>query len=257
MDKTQIVKYLGIFVLVVMALSMAAVILSVDKYSNSTSDSTDTLPVAKDNPFDYTLTFDANAIKDLSGARVAAMTTQTNKTIIDSAVLKIEGVSKVTSQFKKTSVDSNSWVYLAEVSMKKGADLFVITKALSDLNFFDKAQGIQAMKYITIAVPSSVMIHNVDLNIDRNFSFPSTTLSALASVGTQSGDELIVTGTITVQGKVINAISLMEQQNLTKDKQLQDLTNQIQIDTNAPIDSNTASAKPIDTNTKTDSNLSK
>ena len=242
MDKTQVVRYLGIFVLIVMALSMVAVILSVERNSSNNPSSTDTLPVAKDNPFDYTLSFNATAIKDLSSARIAGMTNETNKALIDSSILKITGVSKVSSQFKKTSVDSNLWVYLAELSLKKGADLFTVTKSLSDLNYFDKSQGVEAMKYITISVPSSVMLHNIDLNIDRNFSFPATTLSTLASVSTQSGDELIVGGNITVQGQIINSISLLEQQNLTRDQQLQDIANQIQIDTNAPIDTNTSTA---------------
>jgi len=241
MDKAQLVRFLGLFVFVVMALSMVAIgVLSVDKNSTNTND--DQLPSPTENAFTYSLSFDTNALKELSSMRIGAMTSQTNKAEIDAAVLKVEGVSKVSSQFKKTSVDANEWVYLAEISLKKGSDASSVAKEISDINFFGKEQGFEAMKYITISSPSSVMLHNADLNIDRNFSFPMSTTSALSNLATQSGDELVVEGTIKVQGKAILALELIEKENKTQEKLLEDYMKQIQADQNKPLDSNVPSA---------------
>lgn len=250
MDNKTIVKYLGILVLVVMAFSMLAVgMLSAN--NNSNDNSTDPLPQAKDNPFDYTLSFSTNPIKDLSSARLGGLTSETNKSLIDSAVLKVEGVSKVTSQFRKTSLDANNWVYLAELSVKKGFDVVSVAKNISDLNFFEKG-NFEAMKYMTINVPSSVMLHNIDLNIDRNFSFPTATLSSLVNTSTVSGDEIIVNGQITVQGSAILSLELIESKNVTQENALQDYLNQIQSDQNSSVqvDQNTLvdANAPIDTN---------
>jgi len=241
MDKSQIVRFLGLFVVAVMALSMLAMgLLYVDKGNNT--DTGDQLPSPTENAFTYSLSFDTIALKELSSIRVGAMTSHTNKAEIDENVLKVEGVSKVSSQFKKTSADANQWVYIAEISLKKGFDVSSVAQNISDINFFDKEQGFEAMKYISISSPSSVMLYNADLNIDRNFSFPNSTLSALSNITTQSGDELVVEGSIKVQGKAILALELIEKENKTQTKQLEDYINQLQIDQNALIDSNTPSA---------------
>ncbi|MFA5931035.1 MAG: hypothetical protein WC821_01855 [archaeon] len=242
MDKQTIVKYLGILVLVVMAFSMlAAGMLSANRSASDTS--TDPLPQAKDNPFDYTLTFDANAIKELSSARFGGLTTETDKSLIDSAVLKVEGVSKVTSKFSKTSLDANNWVYLAELTVKKGFDVVSVTQKISDLNFFEK-ENFQAMKYMTISVPSYIMLHNIDLNIDRNFSFPTATSYSLVGTSTASGDEIVVNGQITVQGSAVLALELIESTNKTQERAMQEYLNQLQLDQNITVDTNAA----VDTN---------
>ena len=89
MDKSQIVRFLGLFVAAVMALSMLAMgLLYVDK--GNSSDTGDQLPSPTENAFTYSLSFDTNALKELSSIRVGAMTSHTNKAEIDATVLKVE-----------------------------------------------------------------------------------------------------------------------------------------------------------------------
>ena len=243
MDNSTMVRALGIIILVVMAFSMiAGAFLMADRGSNpdqTVDPNANNLPEPNASTFNYTLTFDANAIRDLSSIRFGAMTSSLDKTSIDSAVLKIEGVSKVSSQFRKTTPNATDWVYLADISLKKNTDPQTVASAIGDLNSFDKNQGFDAMKLITISVPTSVMLHNVDLNIDRNFSFPSTTLSALAQMNTKSSDELVVSGSIQLQGSAIISINLLEQENITNTKLYEELLQQMQADQNVPIDTNT------------------
>ena len=104
------------------------------------------------------------------------------------------------------------------------------------------------MKHMTINVPKSVILHNTDLNIDRNYSFPSTTLSTLTQINTLPGDELTVEGTIQLQSTAIVSIELIESVNKTAQErmiqewqaQMVDANQEIVLDTNTPI--------PIDTN---------
>ncbi|MFA6065531.1 MAG: hypothetical protein WCW44_06115 [archaeon] len=241
MDKSTMVKGLGIFILVVMAFSMiAGAFLMADRGSNpdQTTDPNTNLPEPNATVFSYSMSFDANAVKDLSSIRVGAITSVLDKASIDAKVLKVDGVSKVSSQFKKTTPDANDWVYLADVALKKTADAQSVASAIGDLNVFDKNQGFDAMKLITISVPSSIMLHNVDLNIDRNYSFPSTTLSTLAQMSTTAGDELLVSGSIQLQGSAVISLNLIEEQNLTKQKLYEEFLRQMQIDQNKPIDTN-------------------
>jgi len=250
MDSKKTVRIVGIIVAVVMALSMISfALIYVDRQPTGT-DTTNTLPVATDKPFNYTLSFEATALKDAGAIKIALMTSNSNKALIDLAISKIEGVSKVTSQFKKNSLDSNDWVYLADITLKKNTDIVSTITKMLDVNYFNAAGGFDARKQITVSAPSWVMLKNTDLNIDRNFSFTTTTLPALASIGTTTGDKLQIDGTITVQGSAINALSLYETVNLTQ-KAPQDL--------NKPTDANTpASTPPLnDSNTSTDNNSTK
>ncbi|VVB76211.1 Uncharacterised protein [uncultured archaeon] len=243
MDSAKTVRLVGIIVAVVMALSMVSfAFIYVDRSGTNTGTGND-LPQATDKPFDYTLSFETTALKDLGSMKIALMTSSTDKTIIDSAVLKIDGVSKVTSQFKKSNLDANDWVYLADIVLKKNTDASGVAVKIIDLNYFDSTQGFDARKQITVSAPAWVILKNTDLNIDRNFSFTTTTLPTLAMIGTAAGDKLQVDGTITVQGAAINALSLYETINLTKNP-IKDLNIPIDAnalaDTNAPIDANSA-----------------
>ena len=255
LDKQTIVKGLGLFILVIMALSMLAGAFLMADNKGSGSDTTtpnpdDFFPEANATPFTYNITFDSNVLKELDSARFGAMTSSINKAGIDANILKIEGVSKVASQFKKTQSDSNAWVYLAELTFKKGTDKQGVIKLISDLNVFDKSQGSDAMKYVTIKTPTSVMLHNTDLNIDRNFSFDTenlSTVSALTPLGTMPTDEITLSGQIKLQGKSILSLELMETENKTQMAQWEEMMKQIQIDSNTPIDTNI----PTDGNTAT------
>jgi len=249
MDNSTMVKTFGIIILIVMAFSMiAGAFLMADR--GNTPDATvdpnaEVLPEPNATTFNYTLTFDANVIRDLGSIKFGAMTSSIDKPSIDAKVLKVEGVSKVTSQFSKLSPDANDWVYLADIVLKKNADAQTVASAVGDLNAFDKNQGFDAMKRITISVPTSVMLHNVDLNIDRNFPFTSTTLSALAQMSTVSSDEITVSGSIQIQGSAIVSLNLVEQANKTSAKLYEEYLQQITQDQNTIIDTNT----PLDANT--------
>jgi hypothetical protein len=255
LDKQTIVKGLGLFILVIMALSMlAGAFLMANNGDTSSTDPTvnpdDIFPESNATAFTYNITFDSNVLKELDSARFGAMTSSIDKASIDSTILKIEGVSKVVSQFKKTQVDSNVWVYLAELTFKKGTDKQVVSKNISDLNVFDKSQGSDTMKYITVKTPEYVLLHNADLNIDRNFSFDTanlSTVSALVPLGTMPTDEITVGGQIKVQGKAVLSLELMEIENKTQMAKWEEMMKQIQIDTNAPVDTNT----PTEENTAT------
>ncbi len=246
MDSKTIAQGLGIFILVVMAFSMlAGAFLYVDRSSTGTTDNTNIeLPVAQDQAFTYSISFDANTIKDLWGVRIALATTKLDKAPIDSAILKLSGVSKVDSKFVKTTQDANYWTYLADITLKKDTEVQGVLSKIIDLNYFEKSVQPEAVKKMTINSPESVLLHNADLNIDRNFSFTTATLPALVGISTGIGDEIRVSGSITLQGKAINQLDLFEQVNLTQQKLYQELINQ-QLDQNKPIDTNT----PLDSNT--------
>ena len=237
MEKSEVVKYLGLFVFAVMALSMIAAVFIYNP-NTSTTTGEDPFPQAQENTFTYSLSFDTRAIKELSAMRFAAVTSEPDKVLIDNMVFKTPGVSKVSSTFRKEKMDDNSWVYLAEITSKKDTDLSALANSIGDLNVFDKEQGFDSMKYISVSVPSSVMIHNTDLNIDRNYSFTTTTLSSIARQSTVINDEITVGGTIQLKGNVILALELVESVNKTQAAQMDELLKQMQIDENKSVDVN-------------------
>ena len=241
MENHQIVKILAVVIVVVMAFSMLAAGFLYANNGSSNSDSTnpaDVLPTPSVTPFTYDVSFDGNALKELSTIKVATYTTNADKALIDSAVLKVDGVLKVNSQFKKTATDANDWIYIADVSLKKNSDAVAISANIFDVNYFEQSRktDFSAAKYITVSAPSSVMLHNSDLNMDRNFSFESQTLTAYASLATTAGDELLIGGTVTVSGTTITSLLLSEQLNKTKQPKF-DL-NQLVIDSNSSAKDN-------------------
>jgi len=238
------IKYLGIIILVLMAFSMiAGIAISVINNPIQPNDTTNNLPDPTATTFNYSLSFDANAIKDLSSFRTALVTSFEDKVLIDTEIKKIEGVSTVNSQFRKDSTDSNTWIYLAEVTIKKTANINEVLNGIYLVKYFDANADKLAMKHMTINVPKSVMLHNTDLNIDRNYSFNSATLSALTQISTMPNDELTVEGTIQLQGNAIITIELIESMNKTAqdrmikewEAQMVDLNQQLIIDANIPI----------------------
>ncbi len=213
------------------------------------------VPVLDTTAFSYSASFETVALKELKSGRIAAITSSLDKSAIDAAVLKSDGVSKISSQFRKGGVDANEWVYYADISFKSSAIVADSVEKIFDLNFFnqDKRSEFASVKYITIKAPEYTVLRNTDLNIDKNFSFTASTLSALADVGTNPGDELLIGGTVSLKGNDISSMELVEAQNLTRLKEYQDALSSIQIDSNAPIvDAN--SSVVIDTNGWVDTN---
>jgi hypothetical protein len=238
-EQTKMVRYFGILVAAIMAFSMIAgigyMVLNDPIIQNNNNDNPLEPTVSS---FNYSLSFDANAIRDLSSFRVGLLTSLEDKAILDAEVKKVEGVSTVASQFRKDSTDSNEWIYLAEISVKKNAKLETVLEGIYAITYFKESSDKMAMKHMTISVPKSVMLHNADLNIDRNYSFASTTLSALTNISTVAKDELVVTGSITLQGSVITAIELIESQNKTEENRLISQIQTQEVDKNIFVDLN-------------------
>ncbi|MCX6803223.1 MAG: hypothetical protein NTY48_01480 [Candidatus Diapherotrites archaeon] len=245
MKKDNMLKLLGIFVVVFMAGSMAAAVLYSDKDNSSSNNNNtvDTLPEPQTSEFNYTVSFDANALKELGTVKLVAFTSVLDKELIDNAVLSKGKVSKISSKFVKESLDSNDWMYLADLSFKKNSLSAVAIAEIFDINYFNSARRTDfgAAKYITITAPKYLILHNSDLNIDRNFPLENNVLSALAGLNTTTGDNLIISGKMTVNGKVIVSVELSEQRNLTQEKILNDSAaqnidlNSIIIDSNSPV----------------------
>lgn len=247
MGQEEKVKYLGIIILVLMAFSMiAGIAISVMNNPIQTDNTNNNLPEPTATTFNYSLSFDANAIKDLSSFRTAVVTSFDDKLLIDTELKKVSGVSAVSSIIRKDSADANNWTYLAEVTLKRNASITEAITGIYAVKYFDENAEKVAMKNMTINVPKSVMLHNTDLNIDRNYSFTSTTLSALTQIDTLPKDELTIEGTIQLQGNAIVSIELVEALNKTAQErmikeweiQMNDSNQEIVLDENTQIDSN-------------------
>ncbi|MGI6589286.1 MAG: hypothetical protein ACOX1V_01320 [Candidatus Iainarchaeum sp.] len=228
MEQEKMVKYFGIFITITMVLSLFA-------YVGYVALSNPTTPSDNENYFEptattlsYNLSFDTNAIKDLSSFRIALTTSIEDKSMIDIEVKKIDGVNNVVSQFKKENISSKEWIYFAEVTIKKNAIIKEVVNKIYSLDFFKDSTEKIAMKHMTISVPKSVILHNPDLNIDRNYSFPTSVLSTLTSIETLPGDELVVEGVVSLQGSVINSIELVEVENKSfQERMMQEFGTQI------------------------------
>jgi hypothetical protein len=208
---------MGILIIVVMAGSMfAAMFLYGNNEDNTNPDNPTIIP--QETAFTYNISFDTNALRELNSMKFELATSVINKAQIDSMVQKVEGVSKVSSEFAKSSFDSNYWYYDATVALKRDSDAYSIFQTIKDMNAFYDDKGLMAGKYITVSVPETVVIHHADLNVDRNFAFSQTTMPALVDLTTVSGDNVLVSGTIKVQGKAMLEIELMESKNYSRDK---------------------------------------
>ncbi len=227
MKKENILKALGIIIVVVLALSMLAVALYANDDDNSSTDTT-----INNNPivstFTYDISFDTNVLKELNAIRLVADTTSLDKQAIDIAVQKISGISSVNSQFR--SAGENTWYYFAEITLKKSASIQETIDSIFALSYFD-GETKEAMKYVTINAPGKITLNNTELNVTRDFVFESTTLSALVSLDSQPSDKINVSGTIKLQGQNVLALELIEQSNISN----QPISNTAEI--SLPLDS--------------------
>ena len=213
MEQDMILKAGGIIIVVVMALSMIAVagISVMEQGTNSGNGSNiNTNPIVT--PYAYDLEFNTSAIKELNSFRMVAGTTHLTKTDIDNAIKDIDGISKISSEFRKAQ--DSSWLYYAEITLKKTAVLDDAINNIYALEYFDTGEKV-AMKYMTISSPGELELYNKDLDINRNFTFAASTLPALVGIETMPGDEISVSGTVTLKGKEVTALELMENNNIT------------------------------------------
>lgn len=232
------IRAFAVFVVTMMALSMVALILYVPP--NPTNEDTPPEPIVS--RYNYTLSFDSNVVRDIWIIKAFAFTDVFDKDAIDNHVLDINGVLKVSSQFKKESIDSVDWLYVAEIVVNRGSNIRRIVNDFLDINFFNKEKRDEsgALKQMTIVAPKNLMIHNVDLNIDRNFSFETDSLPVWVNTDTSIGDELAVQGNMVMQNKDIIELLLVEVRNITTDRIIEQLMQQVQ-DQNKSFDSNAPS----------------
>ena len=211
MAKESKMQKWGLVIVIVMAASMFAL-----PFLYSGDDQpTDNTPVDQSltdgTTFTYTTTFDANVIKELNSIRFAVSTSVLDKTSIDQAVLKVNGIANIASEFRKN--DANTWLYVATATLKKNFSADEVINGIFDLSYFNGEQA--AYKYVTINSPTQVLLQNTQLDLNRKFSFENATLSALVPLGTQIGDSISVDGTVKLQGNQITAAEFIQNSNNT------------------------------------------
>jgi len=237
MNKDSVLKFVGIFIVAFMALSMIAVafLYAGDNSGNGNTNQNPNVPTLDTTAFSYNASFDSVVLKELKSGRFTAFTSSLDKAAIDAAVLKVDGVSKINTQFRKSATDSNEWVYFADITYKTNANIASTINSIFDLNFFNQARRSEfvSVKYVTVKAPPFTIIKNTDLNIDKNFSFPSSTLSILAGVETIAGNEINVGGKVSLKGNDISSIELFEYQNLTLAREYEEALQKLQIDSNS------------------------
>ena len=215
MKQENILKIGGIAIVAVMAFSMiAAAFIYVPEDSGANTDGINTNPIV--NSFVYDLDFSSTAIKELNSFRMVAKTSNLDKSQIDSAIQGMDGVSKVGSEFRNNA--NGVWDYFAEITLKKTANLNDILNQIFELEYFTDGEKV-AMKYMTINSPGMLTLYNSELDINRNFEFTSTTLPALVSIETVSGDTISLNGSVTLRGMNITALEIIEASNETAQPQ--------------------------------------
>lgn len=161
--------------------------------------------------FNYQINFDTNVLSELNSIRVALETDSLNINEINSSIRELDFVNKITrSQFVKYK---SGQYYFAEIDFKKNTDLTNAFNQISSLNYFTGFK--EGMKRVTITVPETTKVKNIDLNIDRTFNFEYETSVALVSLSTQINDEINVSGEISLQGNTILNLELSETENFS------------------------------------------
>ncbi len=212
MEKAQLIKLLGAFVAVLMIISIFAVAFM---YGSGPQDEVNTSVDQSLQPstFAYTIDFETQVLQELSALKFSALTTSLNIQEIDSAISGIEGVRKVGSQFQATG--SEQWVYLADITTKKGYSVEEIAKQISELEFF--SGEVNTIKYVTVSTPTEeVTITNETLGLDKNYLFETGTVSTMANINTMPGDNISVTGSISLQNNAIVTLELYEYFNMSQ-----------------------------------------
>ena len=242
MEKQQLLRLFGAAVAIIMVVSMFAIAILYNT-SNEPETNFDVDQSLQPTAFAYDVSFDTQVMQELSALRFSAFTTELDLQEIDRSILEMGGVRKVDSWFQATG-DEN-WAYLAEITTKKGHSIEEIVGQIGALEYFSGEYD--AIKYITIATPDGpVLLTNETLGIDKNFTFETGTVSAIAMVSTQEGDSISVTGSISLRGNAIQTLELYELINYTQ------LEAEI-LDTNVPVDDNLFDVV-VDENTLADGN---
>ncbi|MFA5763690.1 MAG: hypothetical protein WC915_02670 [archaeon] len=212
MEKDLLVKIIGIIVVIALAGSMLAAVLVYAPDTTTPTDNLDAINQEQTSSFDYQISFDTNVLANLNSIRVALQTTELNKQDIDLAIGKVSGVSRIaSSEFRNLT---EGWYYFAEIDLKKNVIIEDVVQEIKDLNYFDGLE--QVMKRVSINTPGEALdVYNADNNITRKFTFEYPTTYTIAPLETMPGDVINVSGTITLQGKTILGLELIESTNNT------------------------------------------
>jgi hypothetical protein len=245
MDKQQSLKLLGAAIGILMITSMFAMALL---YSDREDDSQPNLnidPSLQPTATKYTVNFDANVLKELSSLKLFSKTVEMDIQKIDRSIMAIDGIRNIRSNF--TTPEDKTWIYTAELTIKKDYSLNEIISKIQELEYFEE---IQPVKYVTITAPNTpIIITNKTLGIDKNYSFETDTLSAIVDINTMPKDKISISGNMSLQGNTITSLELYEMFNYNNPPEF-DL-NSLVIDTNSlmnDIDSNNPNIDSNDPN---------
>jgi hypothetical protein len=210
MKQEKFYQILGIIIIIAFAGSMFGAFLYAPQPSSNNNTSP---PTQNKTTYNYSISFDTKVIQELQAIRVAAETSSLNKQEIDLDVQKIEGVARI--QFSEFRKQENSWLYFAQIDLKKQASPNEVIERIFDLNYFDAYK--EAMKRVSISTPDdAIELYNTDLDITRKFTFEYPTTFTIADLNTMPEDEIRVNGTIQLQGKDVLFLELIEAYNYTQ-----------------------------------------
>lgn len=216
MNNNDIVKWIGIITLLAMVLSLVAVAFLYGPTQNdSASELSNEQLYSTNEEFFYNISFETKTLSELNALRMVAKTDSLEKENIDSAVTKIDGVSRISSRLTKLE-NFEGWFYYAEIYLKRGTSASLVAENVLSLDFFSQnSQEQQVLKYMSVSTPGQIKLVGTDSNITRDYNFDSGTVSALVGLSTISGDNVSVSGTIGLIGKNISSLELIEESNLT------------------------------------------
>jgi len=213
MEKDLFQKIIGIIIIIALAGSMlAAALIYLPDNSNQQNVDPDLIP--QNQPvFNYTTSFETQIIQDLEAIKIIVETSEMNKSEIDYSIQKIEGISRIeSSQFISTG--SEKWYYLAEINLRKNTNIKQIVEEIFSQQYFNGEK--QAMKRVSISTPKEdINLVDSETNFSRKFQFDYATTFAIVSLDSLPNDNIIVEGTIRLQGNTITYIELMETENKT------------------------------------------
>lgn len=214
MDNATIVKWLGILIVVVMAISMLAAAFLYAPTQDTTTVDPNVVVQNNATEFTYTANFDTITISELSSLRIRATTSEIDKQKVDEAVKKVSGVSRINSKF--VTGQNGGWDYFADIGLTRSANVSETANNILNLSIFSSdptAKNI--VKIMTLTSPGKVTLTNTDLNITRDYNFDGVTLSAFVDVSTQPKDVITVSGTVKLKGKDLTFLELIEASNLS------------------------------------------
>lgn len=144
-------------------------------------------------------------------AVVGAQTAETDKSILDEALLDVPGVQAVDSQFTKLSPTDAKLTYVANVSLAEGFDKDVfVDGVLSIIEIETPEIYFQA----AISVSPTLVVKDEN-NKDTTITLPNSIIQAIVSPETQVGNTISGQLVATYQGEQLVSAYILESQNIS------------------------------------------